>query len=142
MLTSWTKRVTVDFIRSVLDRYLLCQKHHGALGGAVGGSARLEADETEHAGCVDDPAAVARGVGLLPQELRDGVLGAEKDGAGVDFPRQEEGGRRLACWVVAWIPGVGDVESEEDVRTLQSPRSPRSCRGLCLRFRSRLCRRF
>lgn len=79
----------MDFILSILDRDLLCQKYNGPLGGAVGGSAGLEADETEHAGCVDDPAAVAGGVGRLPKELRDGVLGAEKDGTSIDFPRQE-----------------------------------------------------
>lgn len=91
----------MDFILSILDGYLLHQQHNGILRGAVGGSAGLEADKLEHAGGVDNPTAVAEGVRLLPKELRDGVLEVEEDGAGIDFPRQGEGGGRLACWGVS-----------------------------------------
>lgn len=107
----------MDFILAILDGYLLRQQHNGTLRGAVGGSAGLEADETEHAGGVDNPAAVAGGVGLLPKELRDGVLGAEEDGAGIDFPRQGEGGGRLACWGVPWVLVAGNVGKRGDIRT-------------------------
>ena len=75
----------MDPLLGILDGDLLGEVQDGALGSAVGGCPADDAHAAEHAAQVDDPPTVLRFPlviavqGLLPQELRDRVLGAEKD---------------------------------------------------------------
>lgn len=77
----------MHLIARILHSNLFRQQHHGPFTRAVGCCTGFQADQAQHARCVDDPAAVAGGVGWLGEELLDGVFAAEEDGAGVDVPK-------------------------------------------------------
>lgn len=55
----------MDLIYAILNRNLLREQYDSSLGGAVRGCGGLQPDQANHGCRVDDPAAVARGVGGL-----------------------------------------------------------------------------
>lgn len=108
---AWTQGVAVDTVPGVVDGNGLCQADDGVLRGHVRGRVG-GADDAEHRGRVDDPAArgVAAIVGRvrrLHEELLQGVLAAEEDAACVDGERLVEDGHVRIVDAAGLVPVFG-----------------------------------
>ena len=66
----------MNLVTCILDRDLLHQENYRTFARAIGRGSGFEADQAKHAGSVDNPAAMVRGVWRLGKELLYGVFAA------------------------------------------------------------------
>ena len=96
----------MDPVWCVLQSRRFREVGNGAFGRAVGGDHRLT-DEAVDGGEIDDPAAVAGGVGWLVEELSGRVFRAEPDAADVDGHGSVEDVDRCLVNPTARLHGCG-----------------------------------
>lgn len=88
-LTARAERVTMDTMRTIVDRNLPCQLDDCSFRCAITGSPP-ESYQSHDTGCVDNPASVSARMRLLLQHLPSRVLASQKDTSSIDSDRLVE----------------------------------------------------